>query len=726
MAIRFLDPHMWSIEDLFKNIYNVPVYQRPYSWEKIHVATLLDDIFEAYSYMDSTEDGYYTGNIIIHDRNEKVGDGLYIKYEIIDGQQRITTFALILIALYSLINKYKADPEDSTFITIKKCLWKKVKRNYDINLKLLTLNSVEKECFNKLFNKAYSDPINLPKYLSTLDVNSKFEKLIISNFNDIYDYLENKLECKNGAEEILTFADFFLERVNLIAVEAKAQENKVFSMFESINSKGKKLDEIDLIKSYIFSKLDEDSYQEYLDLWGQLIIKTEDNLYDYLQIFIKSYVVFYRQDIKIINFKTLSSRQLLSYYGVANEAEAFKCLLTDMNSKVEYYSMLSDTDEAYNLIRSNKLRFYYRWFNYIDYKHSRPLFFRIFNDFKNNKLDKNDAVDIVVEVVKYMILFLNIMGQPSKDIITLFSDISDEIIETGYISKEKIINRIAAEALKKGMNKTKLKQNLSTIDAFEKNKKVTIGLLSLYESSSLTNDSDYYVSYDQTYTLLNEFSNSFSLDHLLVQTPEVDDENFKYYKKITMENGAELVLKEGNDFPPEIVNNGMDYDVFTSVILNKIGNLRLYYKDQNSKRSNEALGLKEYADYNTYEKISKRGQLIVDTLIDNIFHLTDVDLSKVQINTKVNETSLPKMKDLIEAGLINVGDKLVITFKPDDSEATLLDSNTVEYNGKEMTLNEWGCLITGWKSIRIYCYCSKKGDDETLHQMRLRINDNNQ
>ena len=722
MPVKFLDPHLWSMEDLFKNIYNVPVYQRPYSWEKIHVDTLLDDIFEAYKNAEMTsDDGYYTGNIIIHDRDEKVGDGLYIKYEIIDGQQRITTFTLILMALYSLINKYNADTEDSTYITIKKSLWKKVKRNYDSSLKVLTLNSVEKECFSKIFNKAYNDPSNLPAFLESLNVSSKFERLVIDNFDNIYSFIKNKICCEEGAEDILTFADFFLERVNLIAIETKAKENKVFSMFESINSKGKKLDEIDLIKSYIFSKLDEDSYQEYLDLWGQLIIKTNDNLYDYLQIFIKSYIVFYRQDIKIINFKTLSSRQLLSYYGVDNENDGFKKLLIDMNNKVDYYSMLSDTENAYSLIKNNKFRFFYRLFNYIDYKHPRPLFFRVLNDYKNNLISKNDAIDIVVEVIKYMILFMNVMGQPSKDIITLFSDILDETIESNGLSKEKIINRIATESLKKGMNATKLKQSLSTIDAFDKNKKVTIGLLSLYESATKQESGNYYVSYDQAYTLLNEFSSSFSLDHLLVQTPKEEDSNFKYYKKITAENGAELVLKEGHDFPSEIVNNGMDYDVFTSVVLNKIGNLRLYYKDLNSKRSNEALGLNDYADFNTYEKISTRGELIVNTIIDELLSLTKVDLTKLQMTSKTNENSLPKMKDLIDAGLISIGDKLVITVKPNESEATLVDNNTVNYNGKEMTLNEWGCLITGWKSIRIYAYCSKKGEDETLHQMRLKL-----
>lgn len=107
-----------------------------------------------------------------------------------------------------------------------------------------------------------------------------------------------------------------------IAIEANCQANKVFSMFESINSKGKKLEEIDLIKTYIFSKLDESSYATYLDRWGQLIIRTNDNLYDYLFNYIKAFLCFYRQNISVDNFKTIVVRDMLSYYKVNSEKDA--------------------------------------------------------------------------------------------------------------------------------------------------------------------------------------------------------------------------------------------------------------------------------------------------------------------------------------------------------------------------------------------------------------------
>lgn len=46
----------------------------------------------------------------------------------------------------------------------------------------------------------------------------------------------------------------------------------------------------------------------------------------------------------------------------------------------------------------------------------------------------------------------------------------------------------------------------------------------------------------------------------------------------------------------------MEYDQFTKIVLNKIGNLRLWYKDENSSRQNNAIQLNAYTGFNTYKK----------------------------------------------------------------------------------------------------------------------------
>ena len=124
MPKKSLDPHMWNLENLFhtSKIYNVPVYQRPYSWDKEQVTILLDDLLNEFN-SESKNEGYYTGNLIIYDKNENI-NGLISKYEIIDGQQRITTFSLILLAVYCIARKNNIEDTDITIRRVKPALWK--------------------------------------------------------------------------------------------------------------------------------------------------------------------------------------------------------------------------------------------------------------------------------------------------------------------------------------------------------------------------------------------------------------------------------------------------------------------------------------------------------------------------------------------------------------------------------------------------------------------------
>lgn len=713
MGGKALEPHLWDLENLFKFIYDVPVYQRPYSWDREQIDVLLDDIIEAYK-SENKNEGYYTGTIIVYDKNDKI-NGLITKYDIIDGQQRIASFSLLLLALYTISLSAGVDENDKTLSSIKSALWKYVNREYHKSLKTVSLNSIEKKCFADLYDYAFTDPTNIMRFCDNYRCRSAFEKRVILNFNAIYEKIQNEIFV-NNQNELLDFADYILQYIQFIVIEANCNENKVFSMFESINSKGKKLEEIDLIKTYIFSKLDEDSYDKYLEKWGQLIIKTEDNLYDYLYNYIKAYLCFYRKNINVENFKTISQNHLLQFFNATNETEALKKLLDDLYEKVEYYNMLSSAEEAYSLVKNNKFRFYFKVFAEISYKHPKALFLRTLIEYKNNNISKQDVIDIISETTSFMVKTLTISKRDSKDVITMFKGIMSEIYTTNRVSKDSILNAIAAELVKQGITNEKLKEDLRLMDAYEQNKKLTVVLLSLFDSTTKDENGNYKIFYDQAYSQVDSFSATCSLDHLLVQTPDADSDVFKYYKDNTLDV---LVLKEGHDFPSRI-ESGMDYNMFTSEILNKIGNLRICYKDKNSSRQNKTT--KEYFGFNSFADIEKRSDDIINIVVDECLPTPDIDISQIKKSTiKDFDKSLPKMGELIEFGLIHKGDKIYLTQKPEESIATLIDEKYVDYNGEKLTLNEWGCKITGWQSIRIYAYTAIVGEIETLQAKRIRF-----
>lgn len=723
MAQKVLDPHMWNLETLFKLIYEVPVYQRPYSWDKEQVEILLNDIAEAYASEDK-EEGYYTGNIIVYDVDDKV-NGIISKYDIIDGQQRITTFSLILLSVYYLALISGVLETDMTINRVKGALWKILNRSYRKDLPVVTLNSIERKCFGDLFNKGFDDAKELEAFCRQYKTTSIFEDRVLKNFLYITERLKDTVVAQDSSS-ILDYADYLLQYVHFIVIEANCKRNKVFSMFESINSKGKKLEDIDLIKTYIFSKLDEGDYSTYLDKWGQLIIKTNDNLYDYMYNYIKAYLCFYRQNISVENFKTIAVRDMMPYYKVSTEKDAFMKLLDDMYNKVDYYIMLSDTDKANKLVKNNKFRFYYKIFTEVSYKHPKALFLRTLIEYSEEKITKDDVVDIVTGTVGFMVKFLTICDRDSKDAITMFSGIMNEIYEKKTVVKDDVVMALASEYLNKGITAEKLKAELQEIDAYNQNKKLTCALLALYESTNVSRNVT--ISYDQAYTLFDSYSDSFSLDHLLVQDPKVNDSNYKYYKDDVT---STLKLKEGNDFPAGSVVEGMDYDTFISRVLNKIGNLRIYYRDKNSGRQNTAIALKEYDSFNTYADIKNRGKDIANIIFDYCMPQPEIDLSLIQASSKKrSEAAFPKMDKLIEFNLVKPGDKLYITVNSCDSsesEAELIDDKYVIYKGEKMTINTWGCKVTGWKSIRIYDNVAIVGEAETLHEKRLAyINEHNE
>ena len=79
--------------------------------------------------------------------------------------------------------------------------------------------------------------------------------------------------------------------------------------------------------------------------------------------------------------------------------------------------------------------------------------------------------------------------------------------------------------------------------------------------------------------------------------------------------------------------------------------------------------------------------------------------------------NLPRMKTLMEWGLVSKGDILVIV-NHNDSDAEVLDHSTVKYKDESLTFNEWGSKVTGWSAICIYEWARKKNGTKTLAELR--------
>lgn len=70
---------------------------------------------------------------------------------------------------------------------------------------------------------------------------------------------------------------------------------------------------------------------------------------------------------------------------------------------------------------------------------------------------------------------------------------------------------------------------------------------------------------------------------------------------------------------------------------------------------------------------------------------------------RIKKASLPKLDWMIEKGLVKPGDKICVISHPNEV-ATVIDGRHVEYNGEIMSMNAFGCKITGWSTINSYAY----------------------
>lgn len=90
---------------------------------------------------------------------------------------------------------------------------------------------------------------------------------------------------------------------------------------------------------------------------------------------------------------------------------------------------------------------------------------------------------------------------------------------------------------------------------------------------------------------------------------------------------------------------------------------------------------------------------------------------EAEATTKRKTTQLPKMNWLMEQGIVNIGDEVYLINHPDEI-AVVIDSKNVEYKGKKMSFNQFGCELTGWKAIQIYAFMKKVGSSKTLTKLR--------
>ena len=234
--------------------YTVDDYQREYKWETKQVEDLVNDLFAAFSknYDESHTPakvvdypGYFLGSVVVSERN------------IVDGQQRLTSLMLLLIALrHSLSAPEKEDlQEQLTKEDLQRQLAREDLRGQLAGLVQFSRYGVRSFCIdaeerNECLNALYN--FGEPEESHVLSKQESVRNLAL-RYNDIAGMLETATE---NEVELACFTHWLIENVRLVRIITSSQSD-AYEVFETMNDRGLDLTQVDMLKNFLLSKIDD-------------------------------------------------------------------------------------------------------------------------------------------------------------------------------------------------------------------------------------------------------------------------------------------------------------------------------------------------------------------------------------------------------------------------------------------------------------------------------------
>ncbi len=242
--------------------YQIPIYQRPYQWGKEQCEELLNDLFE--NYEDHGEDDYFCGSLVFIQSDE--GNKTY---DIIDGQQRLSTFILlakVLATLYSIGDKYQRYLQESWSDRHEDGEKKKRKR-LDFDL----VGSSAKKDFQDALD--FFDDLDASNGEGSKSNDpSKGKNSYLKNAICLKNYLEKK-----EIEDINDFIRWLYLKVIFIKTTCSSI-SMALRIFSVLNARGLPLHAIDVFKVELLKKLAKEKDQEdFVYRWNALRQKCLDN-----------------------------------------------------------------------------------------------------------------------------------------------------------------------------------------------------------------------------------------------------------------------------------------------------------------------------------------------------------------------------------------------------------------------------------------------------------------
>lgn len=387
-----------KISNIFEGqkIYTVPRYQRNYIWDKNNWSELLEDIEFTLGQENKMQWSHFLGAIVLSFRGSNFG---IEEYEIIDGQQRITTIFILFLAIISKLKESK-EVEQASYI-------------YDTYIKVRKFNGTIGFKFeNPELNQ------DIENIYQAINDDEKIEgknKII-----QLFSFFKEKLE-KYSSEEIKKFLASLLS-INIVEIISEEDE-EIYNIFEVLNARGQKLKQIELLKNRVMKYVtpkENDVIDKAKTKWR----KIEENLnissdidtplYHFIKCYIKK-----KAENKDSVYKLIKNEIRISNIGK---------LLDD----------LLEFSQSYNEILKDDNNTYIKYFNIKRNQQIRTLITAL-----HIKLYKihglNDKYNEILKELRNIFFIFNLTKQTSNKTDKLITNFSYRIYHTETLNELKII-----------------------------------------------------------------------------------------------------------------------------------------------------------------------------------------------------------------------------------------------------------------------------------------------
>lgn len=248
------------IREIFNMWYCIPDYQRAYVWDTDQVRDLLDDTISAYR--ENKEAQYFLGSMVLKINEKSDNNVSYTEYELLDGQQRITTVFLILACMRDMLTDYPQYQNSlAGFVyQAEDAILQQPERMRII----FNIRSDVRDFVNEHIKPLHGtcDSALLKDKMQAKDVNISIRNMANAMLV-AHEFLEE------NKSEIIGYLSYFLNKVLMIYVATEELQD-AFQLFTVLNNRGVKLSSSDILKAENLKELSAADRTSWATRWEEM------------------------------------------------------------------------------------------------------------------------------------------------------------------------------------------------------------------------------------------------------------------------------------------------------------------------------------------------------------------------------------------------------------------------------------------------------------------------